>query len=122
MFFRAIYPQSLLRHFELARCVPEAEEGENPNEDSDGVRLDTLQGADIDCLRAVQVSILVSRIRLSDELIPQPVPKVHPLDHHRSPFMTLDEGNGLERIFNVAMAKVVAFDCGYGGDICELLA
>ena len=50
-------------------------------------------------------------------VVAQPVAKVDTLDHHAGPFMAFQEGYLLEHVFDVAMAPVVAFDLGDGGDV-----
>ena len=54
---------------------------------------------------------------LYDILIAQPVPKIDALDHGRGPLVARDEGDSLEHVFDVAMAPVLAFDGGDGGDV-----
>lgn len=50
-------------------------------------------------------------------LIAQPVAEIYALDHGGSPLMTVDKGQGLEDIFNIAMAPVLAFNCRDGCDV-----
>lgn len=52
-----------------------------------------------------------------NSLITQPVTKIHTLDHGGGPFVTGDESQRLEDIFDITMAPVLAFDGGDRGDI-----
>lgn len=56
--------------------------------------------------------------QISGVLIPQPIPKINPLDHNRRPLMTLDKRDSLEHILDITMAPVLALDGGDGSDVC----
>ena len=57
-------------------------------QNTNGGSIDTFQTADIDSLG----------------VITKPITKVDTLDEHRSPFLSVKEGDGLENIFNICAA------------------
>lgn len=56
-------------------------------------------------------------VAVKDSLISQPVSKVDPFNHHRGPLVTLDEGNRLENVLDIAMAPIFAFNGRYRRNI-----
>ena len=72
-----------------------------PYKNADGGCVDPLETANVDSLRVVA----------------EPVAKVGPLDHHRGPFLAVEEEERLEHILNVSMSPIVTFDLGDRRDV-----
>lgn len=45
------------------------------------------------------------------------IPEIGSFDHHGSPFVVLDTGDLLKKIFDVAMAPILAFNGRYRCDV-----
>ena len=101
MLFRPVNAQALARDFEFPRGIAKRHEGQDPDQNANRVCLDTFQRANIDSLR----------------IVAQPVAKIHALDHHRRPLVSLETRDRLEHVLYIAMAPVVAFDLGDRGDV-----
>lgn len=124
MLLRPVDSQAFRSNFKLGRGIPEAQEGEDPHEDADGVSLEVFQGPDIHCLRTKHAvsggtfHLRHATLHVDNHLlVPKPVAKINTLDHRGSPFVAVDEREGLEHVLDVAMAPVFAFDGGDRGDI-----
>lgn len=122
MLLRAIHPQPIRRNFKLARRKPERHKRQNPDKNPNRIPRKTLKRADIHSLGAVKrVSSSHTQNPApaeNDVLVPQPISKINPLDHNRRPLVTFNKGDGLEHIFDITMAPVLALDGGDGSDVC----
>ena len=94
MLFRPVNSKSFIRNLKFPSGIPEAKERKHPDKQSNSPSLDTFKAADIHSLAVVS----------------QPVAKVDTFDHHARPFVTFNESNGFEHVFNVAMAPIAPFD------------
>lgn len=101
VFFGAVDTEPLGSDLKLSRSISESHERENPDQDADSARWDTLQSTNVQSLG----------------VITKPVAKVHALNHLRGPFLAAKEGEREESVFDVAVTKVAAFDFGDGGDV-----
>ena len=96
MLFRPVNSKSFVGNLEFPCGIPEAKERKHPDKESNSPGLDTFKAADIHSLA----------------IISQPVAKINSFDHHARPFVTFNESNGFEHIFNVAMAPIAPFNLG----------
>ena len=96
MLFRPVNSKSFVGNLKFPRGIPKAKERKYPDEESNSTGLDTFKAADIHSLA----------------IISQPVAKVDSFDHHARPFMTFNESNGFEHVFDIAMAPIAPFDLG----------
>jgi hypothetical protein len=96
MFFGPIAPKSLRRDFEFSSSVAKSDEGETPEQDTNGFSRELLQATNIDSLGVVT----------------EPVAKVNSLDVELLKLLAAAGGyNQLQKsIFNVAVAIVDAID------------
>lgn len=120
MLLRPINAQSLRGNFELVGGEAKGQEGENPDENPDSVSRETLQRANVHGLRAGAGQSGRSGGYRRHSLVAQPVAEINALDHGGGPFVALEAGDGLEHVFDVAMAPVLALDGGDGGDIWDV--
>lgn len=111
----AINSQTLRSDLELASRITEAQEREDPHKDADRIGLEIFQGSYIHCLGAVLVNkkaiLPKSTIFIIYVLVAQPISKVDALDHRGCPFVTRDERDRLEHIFDISMAPILSFNC-----------
>jgi hypothetical protein len=111
-----VNPEPVSRNLKLSRRIAKRQERKDPDKDAYSIGGKTLEGTDVHSLRAATQNISIipyfgeqTKTEIHS-LISQPVSKVHPLDHVRGPFMTLDEGDSLEHVLDISMAPILAFD------------
>lgn len=103
MLLGSINAKSFSRDFELFCSIAKAHESQDPDQNSNSVGWYALECTDVNSLT----------------VIAEPIAKVRSLDHHRSPFVAFDEGNRGEKVLNVAMPPIVAFDLGERADVAS---
>ena len=101
MLLRPIHPQPLIGNLKFLGRIPKTHEAQQPNQDSDCRRRNLGHSADIDSLG----------------VIPEPVPEIHPLDQLCRPIRTFQKHELLERVFDISVSEVMAFNFGYAGDV-----
>lgn len=102
--FRAVAAESLAGDLELAGAVSEAHESQNPQQKSDCLSRDILDGAHVDSLAVIS----------------QPIAKVRSLDIQLAELLSTKGAGGEEGeegVFDVAVTPVDAFDLGGAADV-----